>query len=688
MRKILVTSALPYANGPIHLGHLLEYIQTDIWTRFQKSRGEQCTYVCADDAHGTAIMLRAEKEGITPEQLIERISTEHQQDFSDFLISFDNYHSTHSPENKTLSASIYEACLADGKIETRSITQAFDPEKGLFLADRFVIGTCPKCKAEGQYGDNCEVCSATYNPMDLINPTSAISGATPVEKDSEHFFFKLSEFSDFLKEWTRSGTLQPQIANKLAEWLDSGLQEWDISRDAPYFGFEIPNQPGKYFYVWLDAPIGYMASFKNLCEKRDDLSFDDYWKAGSDTELYHFIGKDIVNFHALFWPAMLNCAGYRTPTAVHAHGFVTVNGKKMSKSRGTFIKARTYLEHLDPEYLRYYFAAKLTNNVEDLDLNLDDFAQRVNSDLVGKVVNIASRCAGFITKRFDGKLAAECNETELLAKFTDAGDEIAELYETREFGKAIRKIMELADLANQYIDEKAPWVVAKEEGKDAELQQICSNGINMFRQLLTYLAPVLPSMVEKTETFLNVKLTWAARTELLLDHDINKFKPMMTRVDLKKIDVMMEASKEAVAAEMQLGKKPESKNQTESKQSSDTSNVPGGEAIAPEIEFDDFAKVDLRVALIKNAEHVDGAKKLLKLTLDLGTEQKQVFSGIKSAYQPEDLVGKLTVMVANLKPRKMKFGMSEGMVLAAGPGGKEIWLLEPHEGAQPGMRIM
>jgi len=688
VRKILVTSALPYANGPIHLGHLLEYIQTDIWTRFQKSRGEQCTYVCADDAHGTAIMLRAEKEGITPEQLIERISTEHQQDFSDFLISFDNYHSTHSPENKTLSASIYEACLADGKIETRSITQAFDPEKGLFLADRFVIGTCPKCKAEGQYGDNCEVCSATYNPMDLINPTSAISGATPVEKDSEHFFFKLSEFSDFLKEWTRSGTLQPQIANKLAEWLDSGLQEWDISRDAPYFGFEIPNQPGKYFYVWLDAPIGYMASFKNLCEKRDDLSFDDYWKAGSDTELYHFIGKDIVNFHALFWPAMLNCAGYRTPTAVHAHGFVTVNGKKMSKSRGTFIKARTYLEHLDPEYLRYYFAAKLTNNVEDLDLNLDDFAQRVNSDLVGKVVNIASRCAGFITKRFDGKLAAECNETELLAKFTDAGDEIAELYETREFGKAIRKIMELADLANQYIDEKAPWVVAKEEGKDAELQQICSNGINMFRQLLTYLAPVLPSMVEKTETFLNVKLTWAARTELLLDHDINKFKPMMTRVDLKKIDVMMEASKEAVAAEMQLGKKPESKNQTESKQSSDTSNVPGGEAIAPEIEFDDFAKVDLRVALIKNAEHVDGAKKLLKLTLDLGTEQKQVFSGIKSAYQPEDLVGKLTVMVANLKPRKMKFGMSEGMVLAAGPGGKEIWLLEPHEGAQPGMRIM
>jgi len=684
VRKILVTSALPYANGPIHLGHLLEYIQTDIWVRFQKSRGEQCTYVCADDAHGTAIMLRAEKEGITPEQLINNMSAEHQQDFSDFSIQFDNYHSTHSDENKALSASIYEACLADGKIATRSITQAFDPEKQLFLADRFVIGTCPKCKAEDQYGDNCEVCAATYNPMDLIDPKSAISGATPIEKDSEHFFFKLPEFSDFLKDWTRSGTLQPQIANKLAEWLDSGLQEWDISRDAPYFGFEIPNQAGKYFYVWLDAPIGYMASFKNLCDKRDDLNFDDYWKAGADTELYHFIGKDIVNFHALFWPAMLKCANYRTPTAVHAHGFVTVNGKKMSKSRGTFIKARTYLEHLNPEYLRYYFAAKLTQNVDDLDLNLEDFAQRVNSDLVGKVVNIASRCAGFITKRFDGQLSAECQETELLAKFTDSGDEIAALFEGREFGKAIRKIMELADLANQYIDEKAPWVIAKEEGKEAELQQICSNGINMFRQLMTYLAPVLPAMTEKAEKFLNTELIWNARTELLLGHQINKFKPMMTRVELDKISVMVEASKEAVAAEMQLGKKAEKAAPTEAS----AADLPGGEAIAPEIEFDDFAKVDLRVALIKNAEHVEGAKKLLKLTLDLGTEQKQVFSGIKSAYQPEDLVGKLTVMVANLKPRKMKFGLSEGMVLAAGPGGKDIWLLEPHAGALPGMRIM
>lgn len=680
MRKILVTSALPYANGPIHLGHLLEYIQTDIWTRFQKSRGEQCTYVCADDAHGTAIMLRAEKEGITPEQLIDKTKAEHQQDFADFQIHFDNYHSTHSEENKALSSSIYEACAANGKIATRSITQAFDPEKNLFLADRYVKGTCPKCKAEDQYGDNCEVCAATYMPMELIDPKSVISGATPIEKESEHFFFKLPDFSDFLKEWTRSGALQPQIANKLAEWLDSGLQEWDISRDAPYFGFEIPNQPGKFFYVWLDAPIGYMASFKNLCDKTEGLDFDEYWKAGSDTELYHFIGKDIVNFHALFWPAMLSCAGYRTPNAVHAHGFVTVNGKKMSKSRGTFIKARTYLEHLNPEYLRYYFAAKLTNAVDDLDLNLEDFAQRVNSDLVGKVVNIASRCAGFITKRFDGKLAASCEETELLQKFIYAGDEIAAFYEGREFGKAIRKIMELADLANQYIDEKAPWVIAKEEGKEAELQQICSNGINMFRQLMTYLAPVLPGMTEKAQGFLNIELNWDARTELLLDHQINKFKPMMTRVEMDKVNKMVEASKEAAAAEMQLGKKEE--------KPVEESDLPGGEAIAPEIEFDDFAKVDLRVALIKNAEHVEGAKKLLKLTLDLGTEQKQVFSGIKSAYQPEDLIGKLTVMLANLKPRKMKFGMSEGMVLAAGPGGKDIWLLEPHSGAQPGMRIM
>jgi len=680
VRKILVTSALPYANGSIHLGHLLEYIQTDIWVRFQKLRGEQCTYVCADDAHGTAIMLRAEKESISPEQLIDRVNKEHQKDFAGFHVNFDNYHSTHSPENQTLSNAIYSALVEQDKIASRSITQAFDPEKELFLADRFVKGTCPKCKAEDQYGDNCESCGATYSPMELINPVSAISGAIPIEKESTHFFFKLPEFEDFLKDWTRSGTLQDQIANKLSEWLDSGLQEWDISRDAPYFGFEIPDQPGKYFYVWLDAPIGYMASFKNLCDKRDDLEFDDYWRAGSETELYHFIGKDIINFHALFWPAMLHCANYRTPTAVNAHGFVTVNGKKMSKSRGTFIKAATYLDHLDPEYLRYYFAAKLTSSVEDLDLNLDDFAQRVNSDLVGKVVNIASRCAGFIHKRFEGKLAQRCEEQALLDQFINAGDNIAAHYEAREFGKAIRQIMELADLANQYIDEKAPWVIAKEEGKDADLQQICSNGINMFRQLITYLAPVLPAMAVKAEAFLNTELTWDARTHLLLGHDITKFKAMMTRVDLAKIDNMLEDSKQAVAAEMQLGKKVESLASSEAAES-------GFEPIAEEVEFDDFAKIDLRVALIKNAEHVDGAKKLLKLTLDLGFAEKQVFSGIKSAYQPDELIGKHTVMIANLKARKMKFGISEGMVLAAGPGGQDIWLLEPHEGASAGMRI-
>jgi methionyl-tRNA synthetase len=554
-RKILVTSALPYANGPIHLGHLLEYIQTDIWVRFQKQRGVNCTYVCADDAHGTAIMLRAEKEGITPEQLIDNMRAEHQADFRDFLIKFDNYHSTHSPENRELSSLIYKKCLDNGKIATREIVQAYDPVKELFLADRFIKGTCPKCKTEDQYGDNCEACGATYSPTDLINPKSAISGATPIEKASTHFFFKLPEFEQFLKDWTRSGTLNPAIANKLAEWLDAGLQEWDISRDAPYFGFEIPDQPGKYFYVWLDAPIGYMASFKNLCDRRDDLNFDEYWKEGSDAELYHFIGKDIVNFHALFWPAMLSCAKFRTPSAVFAHGFVTVNGKKMSKSRGTFIKARTYLDQLDPEYLRYYFAAKLTSGVDDLDLNLEDFSARVNADLVGKVVNIASRCAGFISKRFDGKLAASCEESALLQQFIDAGDSIAEQYEAREFGRAVRQIMELADIANQYIDEKAPWVVAKQEGQDAALQQICSVGINMFRQLLTYLAPVLPAMAEKSEAFLNVKLDWEARKQLLTNHAISTFQPLMTRVDPKKIDAMLDASKEAAAAEAALGKK-------------------------------------------------------------------------------------------------------------------------------------
>ncbi len=674
-RKILVTSALPYANGSIHLGHLLEYIQTDIWVRFQKSRGQHCTYVCADDAHGTAIMLKAEQQGVTPEQLIAQVSAEHQADFSDFLIGFDNYHSTHSEENREFSSLIYNRCKDAGHISSRTITQAFDPEKNIFLADRFIKGTCPKCKTDDQYGDNCEACGATYSPSELINPRSAISGATPVDKDSVHFFFKLPDFTEMLQQWTRSGTLQEEITNKLAEWLDSGLQEWDISRDAPYFGFEIPGETGKYFYVWLDAPIGYMASFKNLCDKTPGLEFDDYWRSDSSAELYHFIGKDIINFHALFWPAMLSCSGFRTPSAVHAHGFLTVNGKKMSKSRGTFIKARTYLDHLDPEYLRYYFAAKLNNRVEDLDLNLDDFILRVNSDLIGKVVNIASRSAGFITKKYDGYLSTTCSEPELVASFITAGDDIAILYENREFSKAIKTIMHLADQANEYIHQQAPWALAKQEGQEQRVQDVCSVGINLFRILMIYLKPVLPQMCAKAEHFLDNELNWIALEQILLNHQINRFKPLMTRVEQDKIDAMSAASKEAISSEPQ------------SAEQQPIDSPLNNEPIAAQIEFSDFAKLDLRIVRIAKAEPVEGAKKLLRLTLDLGGESRNVFAGIKSAYTPEQLEGKLTVMVANLAPRQMKFGLSEGMVLAAGPGGKELWILEPQDGAKPGMRV-
>ncbi|WP_210395016.1 methionine--tRNA ligase [Motiliproteus sediminis] len=671
-RKILVTSALPYANGSIHLGHMLEYIQTDIWVRFQKLRGHQCTYVCADDAHGTAIMLKAEQQEITPEALIAAVSEEHQTDFGRFSIGFDNYYSTHSPENRELAELIYTRCKEAGHIAQRTITQAYDPEKELFLADRFIKGTCPKCKADDQYGDNCEACGATYSPADLINPRSAISGATPVNRDSTHFFFKLPDFTAMLKEWTRSGTLQDEIANKLSEWLDGGLHEWDISRDAPYFGFEIPGEPGKYFYVWLDAPIGYMASFKNLCARNAELDFDQYWQQGSDAELYHFIGKDIINFHALFWPAMLSCAGFRTPTAVHAHGFLTVNGTKMSKSRGTFIKASTYLEHLDPDYLRYYFAAKLNSRVEDLDLNLDDFVQRVNADLVGKVVNIASRSAGFITKKFDGVLAAEISEPELIGRFTTASTEIAACFEQREFGRAIKLVMRLADEANEYIHAKEPWVLAKQEGKEREVQAICSTGINLFRILMIYLKPVLPAMTERAEAFLQETLDWASLANYRCGNQIAKFKPLLTRVEQDKVTAMIEASKEVLAAESTKPAEP----------------APA-DPIADTINYDEFAKVDLRIARIVKADHVKGADKLLQLTLDIGTGQpRTVFAGIKSAYAPEQLEGKLTVMVANLAPRKMKFGLSEGMVLAAGPGGDELWILEPHAGAQPGMRVM
>ncbi|SJN26775.1 Methionyl-tRNA synthetase [Pseudoalteromonas sp. JB197] len=670
-RKILITSALPYANGPTHLGHLLEYIQTDIWSRFQKLQGHEAYYVCADDAHGTPIMLNAQKQGITPEEAVEKVSIERQSDFADFNIKFDNYHSTHSQENKELSELIYNRLNDAGHIKRHTISQLFDPEKGIFLPDRFVTGTCPTCKSENQNGDNCDSCGATYSPTDLINPRSVMSGAEPILKDSEHYFFDLPAFEGMLKEWLHSGTIQQEMANKLDEWFTDGLQQWDISRDAPYFGFEIPNAPGKYFYVWLDAPIGYMASFKNLCDKKG-IDFDAFWAADSDAELYHFIGKDIIYFHSLFWPAMLEGANFRKPTNVFAHGFVTVNGEKMSKSKGTFIKARTYLDNLNPEYLRYYYAAKLSGGIVDLDLNLEDFAQRVNSDLVGKVVNIASRCAGFITKKFDGKLSATVMQPQLLKEFQAAAPSITAHYENREFSRAIREIMALADKANQFIDAAAPWVLIKDETKQQEAHEVCSLGLNLFRVLITYLKPVLPEMADNVEAFLNDDLAWDGVQNALVSHPINKFKPLMQRVEMDKVNKMVEESKESL----------------ESKVTIDPNSPLAKEPICDEIEFDDFAKVDLRVAKIAKAEHVEGADKLLKLTLDLGGETRQVFAGIKSAYAPEDIEGKLTVMVANLKPRKMRFGMSEGMVLAAGPGGKEIYILNPDDGSEPGMRVM
>ncbi|MFA7818922.1 methionine--tRNA ligase [Aeromonas dhakensis] len=671
-RTMLVTCALPYANGSIHLGHMLEHIQADIWVRYQRMRGHQVHFVCADDAHGTPIMLKAQQLGITPEEMIAAVSQEHQADFAGFNISFDNYHSTHSDENRELAGLIYGRLQAGGKIKSRTISQLFDPEKSMFLPDRFVKGTCPKCKSPEQYGDNCDSCGATYSPTELIDPKSAVSGATPVMKDSEHFFFDLPQFEKWLADWVRgSGAIQEEMANKMQEWFESGLQQWDITRDAPYFGFEIPGAPGKYFYVWLDAPIGYMASFKNLCNKRGDIDFDSYWKADSDAELYHFIGKDIAYFHCLFWPSMLEGAGFRKPTKVNVHGYVTVNGAKMSKSKGTFIKASTYLNHLDPECLRYYYAAKLNSRIDDLDLNLEDFVQRVNADVVNKLVNLASRNAGFIAKRFDGKLAATCAEPELYAEFANARTAIAEAYESREFSRAIREIMALADKANRYVDDKAPWVIAKQEGADAELQAVCSVGINLFRVLMAYLKPVMPLLAERAEAFLAETLSWDGIATPLVDHTVAPFKALFSRIEPAKIDAMIEASKEDLAKE----------------QAPKATGPLVDDPISETIAYDDFAKVDLRVALITKAEAVPEADKLLKLQLDIGGETRQVFAGIKSAYNPEDLEGKLTVMVANLAPRKMRFGMSEGMVLAAGPGGKDLWILEPQEGAQPGMRV-
>lgn len=675
-RKILVTSALPYANGSIHLGHLVEYIQTDIWVRFQKMQGHNVHYVCADDTHGTPIMLRAEKEGIAAEELIARVHAEHSADFAEFLVEFDNYYSTNSEENRVLASGIYQTLKANGKIAVKTIEQFFDPVKNMFLPDRFIKGECPKCHAKDQYGDSCEVCGTTYSPTELINPYSAVSGAAPVRRETEHYFFKLSECGAFLKAWTRSGTLQPEAANKMGEWFEAGLSDWDISRDAPYFGFEIPDAPGKYFYVWLDAPIGYMASFKHLCDKKQNagLDFDEYWKADSATELYHFIGKDILYFHALFWPAVLENSGYRTPTGIFAHGFLTVNGEKMSKSRGTFITARSYLEHVkNPEYLRYYYAAKLNGSMEDIDLNLEDFVARVNSDLVGKYINIASRTAGFISKRFDGKLQVS-PRNKVIEEMQRARDTIAAAYDSRDYGRALREIMTLADKANGFVAEAAPWAMAKQDGKEQELHTVCSDALEMFRLLTLYLKPVLPQLAAAIESFLNIDvLQWRhAADSLPAGHSINTYEHLITRIDPKQIETMTQANIESLPTAAPAITQP----------------VVEAAEVPAYISIDDFTKVDLRIARIVNAEHVEGAEKLLKLTLDIGEAQpRQVFAGIKSAYDPATLVGRMTVMVANLAPRKMKFGLSEGMVLAASDERGGPFILSPDSGAQAGMRV-
>ncbi|GGG02648.1 MULTISPECIES: methionine--tRNA ligase [Cysteiniphilum] len=676
MRNILVTNALPYANGHLHLGHMLGYIQSDIWVRFQKMRGNQCHFVCGSDTHGTPIMLKAKKEGIKPEKLVEQMSQAHRDDFIDFEVEFDNYHSTHHPLNQEIVEDIYLKLKANDLISTREIAQAYDPKAEMFLPDRFVKGTCPKCKAEDQYGDSCEVCGATYSPTDLINPKSVVSGETPIQKNSEHFFFKISQLSEDIQKWMKHNkALQPEVQNKLKEWFESGLQDWDISRDAPYFGFPIPGTNNKkFFYVWLDAPMGYIASFKDLCN-RAGIDFDAYWRQDSKAELYHFIGKDIIYFHALFWPAILNAVDYRTPTGVFANGFLTVNGKKMSKSRGTFIAARTYLNHLKADYLRYYFASKLTPRIDDIDLNLEDFVQKVNSDVVGKVVNIASRCAGFINKRFDGMLSEHIHDQELIERFHAVHEEITMFFEKRDFSQALRVIMQLADQANQYVDAYKPWQLIKEEAQLQTVHEVCSLAINLFKIIIGYLKPVMPELVLKAEHFLNInQLQWAEIPNVLLGHKINLFKPLIARVEPEKIELIIEETKKMQSEAEQV---TEVAPETEVKNSLN---------IANEIKIDDFFKVDLRVAQIIEAEHVEGSDKLLRLKLDLGQEQRQVFSGIKAAYNPENLVGKYTVMVANLAPRKMRFGLSEGMVLCAGDG-DSLYLLEPDQGAIPGMRI-
>ena len=682
-RKILVTSALPYANGSIHLGHMVEHIQTDVWVRFQKLRGHECYYCCADDTHGTPVMLAAQKQGIAPEDMIAKVREEHLADFTGFNIGYDNYYSTHSPENKQFSQDIYRALKANGKIESRVIEQLFDPEKQMFLPDRFVKGECPKCHAQDQYGDNCEVCGTTYSPTELINPYSAVSGAKPELRESEHFFFKLGECADFLKAWTSGNNphdgkphLQPEALNKMKEWLGEGeettLSDWDISRDAPYFGFEIPDAPGKYFYVWLDAPVGYMASFKNLCD-RIGIDFDEYFKADSQTEMYHFIGKDILYFHALFWPAMLHFSGHRAPTGVYAHGFLTVDGQKMSKSRGTFITAKSYLEQgLNPEWMRYYIAAKLNSKIEDIDLNLQDFISRVNSDLVGKYVNIAARASGFIAKRFESRLK-DVADSALLAKLTAQSEAIAECYESREYAKALRDIMALADIVNEYVDANKPWELAKQEGQDARLHEVCSELINAFTMLTAYLAPVLPKVAENAAKFLNLEaITWANTRETLGEHAINKYEHLMQRVEQKQVDDLIEANKQSIAAAAAPAAE-------ESKY----------EKVAEQASFDDFMKIDMRVAKVLNCEAVEGSTKLLKFDLDFGFEKRIIFSGIAASYpNPAELNGRMVIAVANFAPRKMaKFGVSEGMILSAATAEGKLKLLDVDAGAQPGDKV-
>ena len=660
-RKLLVTSALPYANGPTHLGGMTEMVQTDIWVRFHRMRGNDCIYVCADDTHGTPIMLQARADGISPEQLIERVGIERRRDFADFLISFDNYYTTHSPENKHYTELVFRALEDAGHIVRKTVKQAYDEQARMFLPDRYVKGSCPRCGTPDQYGDSCEVCGATYQPADLKDPVSVLSGTRPVERESEHLFFRLGDFEPMLREWTRSGALQEAVANKLDEWFEAGLRDWDVSRDAPYFGFEIPGAPGKYFYVWLDAPIGYMASFANLCA-RTGMDFDSYWRPGGDTELHHFIGKDILYFHSLFWPATLEGAGYRKPTGVYVHGFLTVNGQKMSKSRGTFITARRYLDRLPAEYFRYFIAAKLGSGVDDIDMNLEEFTTRVNAEIVGKLVNIASRCAGFVTRGHGGRLAAALPDPALYTEFVTAGATIAQLYEAREYASAIREIMALADRANQYIDQHKPWLLAKNPERASEVQAVCTQGLNLFRVLMTYLAPVLPAMADRAAKFLGSgEISWQSVESPLLGSSIQAYEPLATRLDVKQVNELVDpepqVAAEAAAADDEL------------------------------ITVDDFARLDLRVARVVSAELVEGADKLLKLTLDAGGAPRTVFAGIRQAYRPEALIGRHVVLLANLKPRQMRFGLSEGMVLAAGPGGSDVFLVSPDDGATAGMKV-